>query len=108
MGNLLLFIGLAALIAFWLDGMAVRERAIKAARNACQRNESLLLDQTVALEHLRLRRDSSGQVRFQRLYNFEFISDDGEVRRPGSIQLLGRKIENLTLELPTHTLYDLD
>ncbi|MCK5639675.1 MAG: DUF3301 domain-containing protein [Gammaproteobacteria bacterium] len=108
MGNLLLFIGFAALIAFWLDGMSVRERAVRAARNACQRNESLLLDQTVALEHLRLRRDSAGRMRFQRSYSFEFLSDDGEVRRSGSILLLGRRIENLTLELPSHTLYDLD
>ena len=100
--------GFAALVAFWLNGMAVREHAVRAARNACQRSESLLLDQTIALEYLRLRRDSAGRIRFLRSYNFEFLAEDGEIRRAGNIQLLGRKIENLTLEMPTHTLYDLD
>ena len=106
MGNFLLFLGLIALIAFWLDGMSARERAVSAAHNACKRNELLFLDQTVVLAHLSLQRHNTGRLTFQRRYDFEFLADDDETRHGGSVVLLGRKIESLTLELPDHTLHD--
>ncbi len=107
MDELLLIMALVALVAYWFDSMSVRERAVTMVRKACQRNELLLLDQTVALRRLRLRRDDGGRVRLQRSYKFEFLADDGDIRRRGDIRLLGRKIEKIILELPDHTLHDL-
>ncbi len=106
MDELLLFLPLLALVAYWFDSMSVRERAITRVRAVCQRDGLLLLDQTVALRRLRLCRDGAGRVRFQRSYKFEFLADDGDIRRRGDIQLLGRKIEKIILELPGHTLHD--
>ncbi len=106
MDDLLLLMALVALVAYWFGSLSVRERAITRVRAVCQRNGVLLLDQTVALRRLRLRRDGAGQVRFQRSYKFEFLAGDGDIRRRGDIQLLGRKIEKIILELPDHTLHD--
>jgi hypothetical protein len=87
-------ISLIALLAagwFWLDSFKAREAGISAARAACAADQLLLLDDTVALGALRPERDEAGQLRWRRVYDFEY-SDTGNNRRRGNVTLLGEEL----------------
>ena len=88
---------IALLIWFWHDTMQAREQAIALGKRHCQNDGLQLLDETVSLSSLKLRRDADGQMTFRRVYEFEF-SDNGDNRRLGSITLLGRHAEAIQLE----------
>jgi len=97
-------LGLGALILFWVDSMRTRERALRIARAACNRHGFQLLDETVALARLRLRRDAGGTVKPFRSYGFEFSVDGGE-RRNGEVDLLGVRPAGVRLDLD-YTLHE--
>jgi len=61
----------------------------------------LLLDDTVAIANLKLKRDDDGHVKLQRAYDFEY-SDTGNNRLKGSVVLLGHRVMllNIGLRLP--------
>ena len=82
---------------FWIDSLRARERAVVAGRAACERYTVQFLDDTVAFERLRLRRDEEGRVKLARTYTFEF-SDTGNNRRQGAIVLLGARLQEVQLE----------
>lgn len=95
----LLFFG--AVVWLWLDSLKAREVAVQTARAACAAEALLLLDDTVAIANLKLRRDDDGHVKLQRAYDFEY-SDTGNNRLTGSIVLLGHRVTllNVGLRLP--------
>lgn len=84
-------------LAFWIDSLRARERALAAGRNACARYGVQLLDETVQFAQLRLARDDAGQLCLRRTYTFEF-SDTGDNRRHGAIVMLGGELQDLQLE----------
>src|SRR6266850_8404883 len=84
-------------IAFWIDSLRARERALAAGRRACERYGVQLLDETVQFARLRLARDEAGRLRLRRTYSFEF-SDTGNNRRHGAIVMLGAELQDLQLE----------
>lgn len=88
---------IALLIWFWHDTMQAREQAIVIGKRHCQNDGLQLLDETVSLSSMRLRRNGDGQLAVRRVYEFEF-SDNGDNRRLGSITLLGRYAESIQLE----------
>ncbi len=90
-------LALAAFLWFWYDSLRSRERAVKVARSACERDSLQLLDYTVACMRTRMGRDEGGRLVLRRDYRFEF-SDDGNNRRLGTIVLLGTQVESLTME----------
>jgi len=94
-GLLALFAGLAG---FWWDSLKKREIAILAARRVCERGRVQLLDATVALDRLRLKRDANQRARIYREFVFEF-SDTGDNRQPGRVYLLGERVLDVTLVL---------
>jgi hypothetical protein len=83
----------------------VKEAAVRAARRACESHRQQLLDETVALQNVRPRRDTSGRMRLLRRYGFEF-SGDGDERHRGAIELLGLKVTGIDLEMDGFTLYE--
>lgn len=87
---------LLAVVWFWLASFQSREAAMRAARTACEAEDLLLLDDTVALSSLRLARDDDGNIRLRRVYRFEY-SDTGDNRRAGSVTLLGTELLLLRL-----------
>lgn len=91
-------LALAAVAWLWLDSLRARDVAIAAAREACEAEGLLLLDDTVAIAGMRLGRDADGRVRLQRAYEFEY-SDSGNNRIKGSIVLLGRAVIMLNVGL---------
>ena len=88
---------IAAGLLLWADSLRARERAVKAARDACQRYGLQFLDDTVAFSRIRLARDQEGQLKISRTYTFEF-SDTGNNRRHGAIVMLGGDLADLRLE----------
>jgi len=83
--------------ALFLDGLRVREAAIRIAREACREHGLQFLDYTVQGARTRLARDATGHTRFRRTFLFEF-SDDGIGRRNGSVVMLGSTLESLQFE----------
>lgn len=86
---------------YWYAGMQAREQAVAVSRRACTDAAVQLLDDSVALRRIRLARDVSGQLRFQRDYRFEF-SDNGDNRRPGVVRMLGERAEWVSLDGSWH------
>jgi hypothetical protein len=84
-------------IAFWIDSLRARERALAAGRGACERYGVQLLDETVQFARLRLARDEAGRLRLRRTYSFEF-SDTGNNRRHGAIVMLGAELQDMQFE----------
>jgi Protein of unknown function (DUF3301). len=89
---------LAALAWLWLDSLKARDVAMQAARAACAAEGLMLLDDTVAIAALKLKRARDGRIRLQRAYEFEY-SDSGDNRIEGSIVLLGRDVIVLNVGL---------
>jgi len=87
----------AALIAYWLNAMRAKELARYEAKRLCQQSAVLLLDDTVSLQRLRLKRNSFGQMSFLRTYDFEFTLD-GEFRYNGEVSLLGKRVLDSRLD----------
>lgn len=81
---------------WWWDGLQKREAAVRAARTACARIEAQLLDETVALRRMRLRRDENQQMRIYREFAFEYTVS-GNDRMPGRARLLGQRLLGVEL-----------
>ena len=94
--EILSLLGFGAAVWLWLDSLKAREVAVQTARAACTAEALLLLDDTVAIANLKLRRDDDGRVKLQRAYAFEY-SDTGNNRLTGSIVLLGHRVTLLNV-----------
>jgi len=93
-------LGLFALVAgvgYWAGAMRSQEHARQAAGQACRQQDVQLLDDTVALTRIRLRRDSGGRVVLQRDYRFEY-TPDGDTRYGGSVRLFGGRVVQVALD----------
>ncbi|OUD11743.1 DUF3301 domain-containing protein [Thioflexithrix psekupsensis] len=82
---------------FWFDSLRAREQVIYLARHLCQQYDLQLLDQTVSLQRLSLKREGFGQIKWLRHYQFEF-SSDGANRLKGTVILYGREPQLFELE----------
>ena len=82
---------LASGIFLWSSARDAADLAQQHARALCREHGLQLLDQTVALRSISLRRDAEGRLRWQRTYQYSF-SRDGEDRGMGQIALLGQKV----------------
>lgn len=87
----------AALVWYWLDGMRSHEIARGLGRTACVQANVLLLDDTVVLSRIRLRRNAWGRLSLYREYHFEFTSD-GSQRYNGCLSMLGRQLQEVQLD----------
>lgn len=101
LSNLMLLLALTAVVGLWLKLSAARERAVLEARRQCQQHGLQLLDETVGLRRLRLRR-VNGMLRLERCYGFE-VSLAGHDRASANLWMLGDVLGALSLpsaELP--------
>jgi hypothetical protein len=99
MNSLLFLLLLAVIVWFWQENLRYREHAIRHCRNTCQEMNLQLLDQTVALTSISIRRDQNKKSRILRKYGFE-VSIDGTNRCKGYIILLGFSIIHTEFDLP--------
>jgi hypothetical protein len=95
LSNLLLLLLLGVVVALWLRLSVARERAVKEARQQCQQHGLQLLDETVGLRSVRLRR-VNGLRLIERCYGFE-VSIDGNDREPGRLWMIGNALTGLSL-----------
>jgi len=95
MNSIILLITLAFLAWFWFDTLHSQERAKVICKQVCRNLHLQLLDDTIALVRLRLRRNSRGRLTVQRTFQFEFF--DGK-RQRGFVIMRGIALE--MLEMP--------
>lgn len=88
---------LAVLGWWWWDSMQAREVAVDAARRACRTFATQLLDDSVVLRRIRLRRGRGGRLRLLRMYTFEFTRA-GDERRTGYASVMGRRVLDVHLD----------
>ena len=96
MTSLLILLLLFVLAWFWLDSMRAREIACGISKETCERLGVQFLDETVALQRLRVDRNAAGHLRLLRTYQFEF-TDTGAQRSSGVISLLGIDVVRLVV-----------
>ena len=92
-------LAVASLVAtgwFLWSSLRAREAANAAIRPACSAEGFPFLDDTVALDRIRLRRDDEGRARIERVYRFDY-SDTGDNRRRGYVTLLGARVTGVSL-----------
>ena len=82
---------------YLLSAQRHRELALTAVRQHCKRMDVQLLDQTVALKRLWIKRHKNGKPALWRRYDFEFTGT-GEDRNIGWIITLGNQIESVEFE----------
>jgi len=94
--GLLLLILLGLIIWFWQNTLRARELALQAALDACRNQQLQLLDGTVTLHRLALRRSNQGRMMLQRTFQFTY-SAEGDDRQTGFIITLGNLVEQVGL-----------
>lgn len=98
MGNLrdlLLLLALGGIVTAWMKLSRARELAVSAARRHCELHGLQLLDETVGLRAVRLRR-LDGHRRLERGYGFD-VSTDGDDREQGRVWMIGQRVSGLSL-----------
>ncbi len=92
-----LFLILAVIAWLWWDSRGVAERATVAARAYCGNAGVSFLNDTVAWQKIRFKRNRAGRMSLQRTYFFEFASDMQQ-RYRGEIKMLGKRVESISLD----------
>lgn len=88
-------VGIAGLLIWQNAGF--RDRAISLAKQHCEHMNVQLLDDTVSLLSLRLKRDKRGNFALARRYEFEFTAT-GDQRYRGDLTLMGSRLYDVNLE----------
>ncbi|MCG6117697.1 MAG: DUF3301 domain-containing protein [Aquimonas sp.] len=83
----------------WMRARDAAELARQHGARACEQAGVQLLDHTVALVKMGVRRDESGRLRVLRQYRFDY-SRDGSDRMSGGLALLGLKLQWITAPDP--------
>ena len=109
--DLFLLLLLASLVIAWLKLSRLRELAVVEARRQCERHGLQLLDETVGLRSVRLRKLDGMRV-IERCYGFE-VSIDGDDREPAHLWLAHGRLTGLSLptietRIPEHDEADAD
>ncbi|HDN25902.1 MAG TPA: DUF3301 domain-containing protein [Thioploca sp.] len=94
---LLILLGIVAW--FWFDTQRSQEIAKAICKQTCGQLHLQLLDDTIALMRVRLKRNSRGRFSVQRTYQFEFY-EQGSNRQQGTVIMRGITLE--LLEMPGH------
>ena len=88
---------LAALFSFWWHSDRIKSLAMQRVYQVCKEQQLQLLDQTMVLKGISLKRNDAGIVGIQRRNEVEFTTT-GEKRHRGCVKLLGNAILSLELE----------
>ena len=97
MASILIILFLAFIAWFWLNGIRAKEIAMQASAEACQQIEAQFLDQTASLKNIKINRNKSGRMTFERIYSFDF-SRDRETRMQGLVTIIGQRVTQVLLD----------
>lgn len=93
---------LAVLLNHWWRSRDAKAFALLYAAQRCQELDLQLLDQSIVLHKIRLKRGDGGMPQWWREYRFEF-SSTGVERFPGSLTMSGYRL--LSIEMASHVTY---
>ena len=82
---------------YWFNAQKAKEIALGTAKDHCLAMEVQMLDDYVALNGIRLKRDKLRKMQIQRSFLFEF-SSTGYERYQGTVLMLGRRVESIYME----------
>ncbi len=102
MNSVILLVILGLIAWFWFDTQRSQEIAKLTCQQVCGQLHLQLLDDTIALRRVWLKRNRRGRLTVQRLYQFEF-SDGGNNRQRGIVIMHGIALE--MLEIPGYYKY---
>ncbi len=88
---------LLVVVYLWFEVLRIREQVITHCKRLCREANLQLLDQTVALASMSLKRGKNGMPSLQRIYGFE-VSENGVDRLSGYVTLRGNYIIESRLE----------
>lgn len=110
--TLIFLILIFILLALWQAHMRAKEKANQAAEALCKENVLWLLDQTVVLKKMKLKRTETGFLGVWRLYEFDYMAraknipkethrpnPSSTLRRRGRIIIFNQKIIEANLKL---------
>lgn len=82
---------------YWWKARAVKEVALRTAKDHCRKMGVMLLDDAVFLRGFWFKRDADGRLRIWRRFLFEFATT-GEHRYTGRVILLGWRVQSVQLD----------
>lgn len=88
---------IAVIAWFWWDSRGVAEHATRVAKQYCDSMQVSFLNDTVAWQKVRLKRNLQGRMALERSYFFEFASD-GQQRYRGEVVMLGKRVQSIQLD----------
>lgn len=83
---------------FWISTMNSRDAARALVAEFCRNNNLQLLDQTVALMRVAVRRKKNGNLSLVRVFRFDY-SDDGFRRHDGMVWMLANQPLQISVRL---------
>ena len=98
LGDLFILILVIAAVGIWVRHDRFRRRALALARQATEKADVQLLDQTVSLRRVGLARDDRGWPQLTRRFGFEF-SKSGYDRFRGHVDFAGDRLADVELDL---------
>lgn len=96
-GAVFLIIAVGGAVLVWFEAQRMREYVIRRCTAVCDNAGLQLLDETVALAALRLKRDARGRLHLRRRYQFD-VSEHGTDRLRGWITLTGMVVEQIHID----------
>lgn len=93
----LLLILVVLLIYIWYETFRLREHVLIRCQQLCRESNLQLLDQTIALAALSIKKLPGGRFHLYRCYGFEY-SINGTERLRGYVDLMGKTIRSIRLE----------
>lgn len=97
LGDIALLLLFTTGVYWWWRAQAVKEVALRVAREHCRSLDVQLLDESVVLRGFWLKRDTGGTLCVRRSYVFEFTST-GDDRYHGCVVMLSMTMETIQLE----------
>jgi len=98
LGDLSILILVLAAVGVWVRHDQYRRRALRLARQATERADVQLLDETVSLRRVGLARDDRGWPLLKRRFGFDF-SRTGFDRFRGHVDFVGDRVAEVELDL---------
>jgi len=93
----LLLLLLVFIIYIWYETFRLREYVLIKCKQVCRESNLQLLDQTIALDAISIKKSPGGRFYLYRCYGFEF-SVNGTERLRGYVDTTGRNISAIRLE----------
>jgi hypothetical protein len=89
--------GISLIVLVWYESMRSREFVTAVCRRKCKEYELQLLDQSVSLSRIFLKRNSNWGLSIRREYRFE-VSSNGADRLKGYVEMQGTYLISLHIE----------